>query len=226
LGSTGSAVSVSWTIGAMVGPEAFTEVRYLADRRLLQALDLIPALQSEFIGRFGRDSGGLVRQYRLEGAKTVVIALGSVLGTVSDVVDEMRDRGIAIGALGVTTFRPFPQAALRSALEGVQRLVVIEKAFAPGAGGILSADVRLALSGAATDCHTVVAGLGGRPITASSLRTLFESAVAGNLDLYTFLDLQTEVVERELRRLAMARRSGPNAESILRDLAVVSGPLD
>ena len=214
------------SIGALVGPEAFTEVRYLADRRLLQALDLIPSLQSEFSRLFGRDSGGLVRPYRLEGAKTVVLALGSVLGTVSDVVDELRDRGIAIGALGVTTFRPFPQAALRNALEGVERVVVIEKAFAPGAGGIVSADVRLALNGTPTDCHTVVAGLGGRPITASSLRALFESAVAGDLEQYTFLDLQTEVVDRELRRLSMARRSGPSAENILRDLAVVSGPLD
>ena len=214
------------SIGALVGPEAFTEVRYLADRRLRQALDLIPSLQSEFAGLFGRDSGGLVRPYRLEGATTVIIALGSVMGTVSDVVDEMREAGIAIGALGVTTFRPFPQAAVRSALGDAQRVVVIEKAFAPGAGGILSADIRLALDGTQTNCHTVVAGLGGRPITSSSLHRLFESALSGDLEAYTFLDLQTGVVERELRRLAMARRSGPSAENILRELAVVSGPMD
>src|SRR5919201_386682 len=36
------------TIGAMVGPEAFTEVRALAHHRLLRALDRFPALAAEY----------------------------------------------------------------------------------------------------------------------------------------------------------------------------------
>ena len=81
------------SIGAMVGPEAFTEVRYLAHERQMQALDLIPAVAAEFKEVFGRDSGGLVHTYLLDDAETVVIALGSVLGTIKDVVDERRARG-------------------------------------------------------------------------------------------------------------------------------------
>src|SRR5574339_651008 len=87
------------TIGAMVGPEAFTEVRYLAHAKQMHALDLVPEIASEFAGAFGRPSGGLLRRYRTEGAKTVVVALGSVLGTIEDVVDELRDDGVPIGAL-------------------------------------------------------------------------------------------------------------------------------
>src|SRR5512134_1477456 len=81
------------SIGAMVGPEAFTEVRYLAHAKQLQALDLIPRHAAEFNGIFGRDSGGLVRGYRTEDAETIVVALGSVLGTIKDTVDEMRSQG-------------------------------------------------------------------------------------------------------------------------------------
>ena len=77
------------SIGAMVGPEAFTEVRYLAHERQMQALDLIPAVAAEFQAVFGRDSGGLLHTYEIEDAETVVIALGSVLGTIKDVVDEL-----------------------------------------------------------------------------------------------------------------------------------------
>src|SRR6476660_7967561 len=51
------------SIGAMVGPEAFTEVRYLACERMRQALEVIPAAQAGFAAGFGRDSGGLVRPY-------------------------------------------------------------------------------------------------------------------------------------------------------------------
>ena len=45
------------SIGAMVGPEAFEEVRYLAHTRHLQALSRLDALGEEFAEAFGRDSG-------------------------------------------------------------------------------------------------------------------------------------------------------------------------
>src|SRR6476469_7423118 len=81
------------TIGAMVGPEAFTEVKYLMHAKQMAALDLVPALADDFAAAFGRSSGGLVRSYRADDADTVVVALGSVLGTIEDVVDGLRDEG-------------------------------------------------------------------------------------------------------------------------------------
>ncbi len=57
------------TIGAMVGPEAFTEVKYLAHAKQMQALDVIPEIAAEFEAAFGRDSGGLVRGYRSRGRR-------------------------------------------------------------------------------------------------------------------------------------------------------------
>src|SRR5215213_7071823 len=84
------------TIGAMVGPEAFTEVKYLMHAKQMQALDVIPAIAGEFEAAFGRPSGGLLRSYRCDDAATVVLALGSVLGTIEDVVDELREDGVSI----------------------------------------------------------------------------------------------------------------------------------
>ena len=57
------------TIGAMVGPEAFTEVKYLMHAKQMQALDVVPAIAAEFEQAFGRDSGGLVKGYRAEDAE-------------------------------------------------------------------------------------------------------------------------------------------------------------
>ncbi len=210
------------SIGAMVGPEAFEEVRYLAHTRQLQALGLIDELAEEFAEAFGRDSGGLVHPYRSADADTVVVALGSVLGTVKDVVDSLRDEGVRIGALGVTTFRPFPREAISAALAAAHRVVVIEKAFTVGFGGVLSTDVALSLTGLALPVATVVAGLGGRPITKSSLRVAFETADRGELERLTFLDLNRPLVERELERMTNRRRSGPSAENMLQDLGTVA----
>jgi pyruvate ferredoxin oxidoreductase alpha subunit len=191
------------TIGAMVGPEAFTEVRYLMHAKQMQALDLIPALAGGFSQAFGRVSGGLVRRYRSEDAETIVVALGSVLGTIEDVVDQLRADGVRIGALGIKTFRPWPLDEVRAALSGAQRVVVLEKAFAVGAGGIVGQNVRLALDGLGITVHDVVAGLGGRPITQRSLQGLLRDALAWKLppNRLTFLDLDDGVVERELARL-------------------------
>jgi pyruvate ferredoxin oxidoreductase alpha subunit len=193
------------TIGAMVGPEAFTEVKYLLHAKQLQALDEIPRIADDFEQAFGRASGGLVRSYRAEDAETVVVALGSVLGTIEDVIDEMRDEGESIGAVAVKCFRPWPVDEIRAALDHARRVVVLEKAFAVGAGGIVGQNVRLALSGLPITIYNVIAGLGGRPITTKSLRGLFADAMAGDLDptRMTFLDLDHERVERELVRLQL-----------------------
>ncbi len=210
------------TIGAMVGPEAFTEVRYLAHAKQMQALELLPQIAEEFQAVFGRDSGGLIRPYRLEGAETIVIALGSLLGTIKDTVDEMRDQGIAIGVLGITAFRPFPISAIRDAIAGAKRIVVIEKCFAVGIGGIVSRDVRSAVRNRPQPVLTVVAGLGGRAVTKSSLHKLLVQAIADELELLTFLDLDWNVVNRVLEREKANRRSGPIAEGILRDIGSVA----
>jgi pyruvate ferredoxin oxidoreductase alpha subunit len=192
------------TMGAMVGPEAFTEVRYLMHAKQMLALDAIPRIAGDFSAAFGRDSGGLVRGYRLEDAETVIVALGSVLGTIEDVVDELRERGERVGALAIRCFRPYPLDAVRAALGAAKRVVVLEKAFAVGVGGIVGQNVRLALDGLRVPVHDVVGGLGGRPITNASLHRLLDDALAGRLGSLTFLDLDTEVVERELQRLTGA----------------------
>jgi pyruvate ferredoxin oxidoreductase alpha subunit len=214
------------SIGAMVGPEAFMEVRYLGHVTQMQALDVIPEIARDFATAFGRDSGGLVRSYRTEDAEVIVVALGSVLGTVKDTIDEMREQGVAIGAVGITTFRPWPNDEVRRALSNAKRVVVLEKALAIGIGGIVSLDIRVALAGAAVPVHTVIAGLGGRPITKSSLHRLLADAREGTLHPLTFLDLDHELVERELHRRSATRRSGPHAENLLRDLGTVAaGPV-
>ena len=191
------------TIGAMVGPEAFMEVRYLMHAKQRLALDAIPRIAGDFASAFGRDSGGLVRGYRLDDADTVVVALGSVLGTIEDVVDARRERDERVGALALGCFRPFPLEDVRAALAGAERVIVVEKAFAVGVGGIVGQNVRLALSGLPIEVCDVIAGLGGRPVTSESVGRVLDDDAARRLGALTFLDLREDVVERELGRLGL-----------------------
>ena len=213
------------SIGAMVGPEAFMEVRYLAHVKQRQALQLMPSWADEFKRIFGRESGGLTHTYHLEDADTVVVALGSVLGTIKDTVDEMREQGVKIGVLGITCFRPWPTAAVRAALAAAKRVLVLEKSLAVGMGGIVSNNVAASYAGSPDLVHAVIAGLGGRAITRGSLHRVFAQAVAGSLEPVTFLDLDHALVERVLAREREQRRSGPIAENILRDIGVVAAKI-
>jgi pyruvate ferredoxin oxidoreductase alpha subunit len=106
------------SIGAMVGPEAFTEVRYLAHDKQMRALELIPEVAAEFTEAFSRSSGGLIRPYRIEDADTIVVALGSVLGTIEDTVESCA-AGTKIGVHGYTVIaglggRAITKASLRN----------------------------------------------------------------------------------------------------------------
>jgi len=213
------------SIGALVGPEAFTEVRYLQHHKQLRALGIIPQLADEFRNQFGRDSGGLIRSYRTADAETIVVALGSMNGTIQEVVDEMRLRGSLIGSVSVCSFRPFPLAAMRKALQHAKRVVVMEKCLAVGLGGIVSDGVRKSLSGIALNGYTVIAGLGGRAITRVSLTRLFEDAERDELEQVTFLDLNADAISHELERESQTRRTGPTAEAILRRIGTVASSI-
>ena len=188
------------SIGAMVGPESFTEVKYLAHQRMIDSLRKVQEVADDFERHFGRKTGGQLRSYRTEGADTVVLALGSVIGTLKDVVDELQLDGHSIGLVGLTSFRPFPFHALAEALKGAKRVVILEKAFSTGTSGIVTQDVVRAIEGMGIKDFTVIAGLGGRPITIASLREYLTNAMQENVERITFLDLETETIEKELSK--------------------------
>jgi pyruvate ferredoxin oxidoreductase alpha subunit len=208
------------SIGAMVGPEAFTEVRYLQHYKQTLALRLIPEFAAEFRKSFGRDSGGLLRAYRTEDADLIVVAMGSVNGTIKDTIDEMRADGLRIGLVTLVSFRPFPTAALREKLTRARDIVVIEKSLAVGMGGPLANNVDLALRNVAVapQVHSIIAGLGGRPITRASLHRALRRAFVQPWEGSHFLDLNEEIVAKELHHVRKVRRSGPTAENLLRRL--------
>ena len=188
------------SIGAMVGPESFMEVKYLAHQRMIDSEAVVKRVADEFEAHFGRKTGGLLRTYRAEGAETVVLALGSIIGTLKDVIDELQLDGHSIGVLGLTSFRPFPYEALAIALKDAKRVIILEKAFSTGTGGIVTLDVTRAIEGMDIQDLTLIAGLGGRPITIASLKNYLLNAMKNNVDRTTFLDLEVDTVEIEVNK--------------------------
>ncbi len=213
------------SIGAMVGPDAFTEVRFLQHYKQTQALGLIPELAVEFEARFGRRSGGLLRTYRCDDAEIIAVAMGSVSGTIKDTIDELREQGMRIGLVTIVAYRPFPLEPVKEALEKASHVVVIEKSVAVGMGGQLVNDIEFALRRTkGPQVHSVVAGLGGRPITRKSLAAMFRQVTEAPWEDTLFLDLDERIVGFEIHYRGKIRRSGPMAEGILKRLAKYGPP--
>ena len=191
------------TIGAMVGPEAFTEVRMLSHLAQVRAVPELAELAAEYAGATGHRVEA-VSSYRTDGASTVLLTLGSVTGTARDLADELAEEGRQVGVVSLTLYRPFPLEQVRAALAGAEHVVVVERAFAPGLGGVVASDVLTALVGTPTRVSSVVAGLGGRAVTKAALRSALDDAEAGRLDDFGFLGVDLGLVDQEFLRAAGA----------------------
>lgn len=184
-----------YAIGTMVSPEYFMEVRYLAHRRQFKALSVIENVSLEFKNSFRRASGGLIRGYNIERADTVIVTMGSVSGTIKDTVDEINQKGGNFGVLSIISFRPFPEDAIRKALKNAKKVIVLEKAFALGKGGILASEIELCLKGSGAEVQSIIAGLGGRSITKSMIEEYFKNSAGEKI---TFLGLNQDVIKDHL----------------------------
>lgn len=160
-------------INDLTGPEEFTEMRYQQAQGFVNALAAIPAAMAKFEAAFGRRYD-LVEEYRTQDADVVLVALGSMCGTAKYVVNAMRDRGMKVGLLKVTVFRPFPLEAIRRAIGSKAVVGVFDRSAGLGnAGGPLWNEVRSALLGCPVEVRSYTGGLGGRDVPPATIEKAF-----------------------------------------------------
>jgi pyruvate/2-oxoacid:ferredoxin oxidoreductase alpha subunit len=150
----------SW--GNVVSQDMYNRHRQDIGQAMSEAPAIAAEADEEWHARTGRRYE-LVERYRCEDAEVVIVAMGSMCGTVREAVDELRDTGQAVGLLKVRLFRPLPVDALRSALANVPDVLVLDRNFSPGLGGVMHQELRAALYGmaGAPRIHGFLAGVGG-----------------------------------------------------------------
>ncbi|MEJ2480237.1 MAG: pyruvate ferredoxin oxidoreductase [Acidihalobacter sp.] len=188
------------SLGTMVGPEAYSELRHSNHQALIEASDNILNANADWAEKTGRDWGGLLRSSGPEDARIGLLGLGSLIGTLQDAALAHPELP-ATRIMALRAFRPFPIEALQAACEGLDELVVIERAFSPGSGAIVAAEVRAALSELpnAPRVHAVAVGLGGRDIGLDLYPRLLEVARGERAERFRILDLNPERLPQELR---------------------------
>ena len=166
------------TQGPFAMPDAYFELRHEQVRAIEAVPDVFAAVAAEFAELSGRVYHA-VEPYALDDAERALVLLGSSAGTAGEVVDELRGRGERVGLVSIRSFRPFPALELRAALAGVDRVVVLDRALAPGAAPPLFADVAAALVGSPAELSGFVYGLGGRDLLPAHVERAFAGAPNG-----------------------------------------------
>ena len=149
----------------------YIEIRHNLHTDLRAAIDAWQEIDAEFAKTFGRGGTPFVEPYRCDDAEVVAVAVGSLSYQLRDVVDIMRESGVAIGVLGVQMYRPFPDQAIVQALAGRKCAVVFEKALSYGNQGPLFGDIKAALYSCDSRprLQNYIVGLGGREIKTKQL---------------------------------------------------------
>ena len=168
----------SW--GNVVTPDMY----YRHRQALGKAMDEVPAAALEADREWRELTGrgyGVIERYRCDGARTVIVAMGSMCGTARDAVDSMREAGEAVGLLKVRLFRPLPVQALRTALAGVPEVLVLDRNYSPGHGGVVHQELRAALYGTPDPprLHGYLAGVGGVNVSPQKIVEFVRTARTG-----------------------------------------------
>ncbi len=183
-------------IGLFADPRFYMETRYILHRALEKSEETIKEVSSEFAKAFGRESGGFIKTYKLEEADVVVISMGSVVGTIKELIDQLEEKGKKVGLLQICSYRPFPRKEVYNALKDKMNIVVLEKCISLGRGGILASDIRWSFPRAEKKDRNIssfVAGLGGRNISIDDLRYMVEKVEKEPVE-FEFLGLREELI--------------------------------
>ncbi|RLF87959.1 pyruvate ferredoxin oxidoreductase [Thermococci archaeon] len=162
------------SVGSLATPNDYYEFRYKIARAMEEAKEVIKEVGKEFGERFGRDYSQMIELYRTEDAEIVFMGLGSLMGTVKEAVDVLRNEGYKVGAAKVRWFRPFPKEELYELAKNAKGIAVLDRNFSFGQEGILFNEAKGSLYN--TDAKPLmknyIVGLGGRDFTVQDVKKI------------------------------------------------------
>jgi len=164
------------TLGLLGDPNYYMETRWAIQETMKEALDLLPKIESEFSENFKRQQPVLVEEYKTQDAEKILVALGSVAGTVKEVVDELRKEGEKVGLLRIIAFRPFPKDQVFNALKNADKIGILDKSISLGSVSPVYMEISSLFQerGINKNISGFVAGLGGRDITPEVVKEIFK----------------------------------------------------
>jgi pyruvate ferredoxin oxidoreductase alpha subunit len=171
------------TLGPIGFPSEYMELRRSQVDAIEDSLKIIEGVYDEFSDLFPvkiknsrTERYFHVEEYMMEDADVVLVAMGSVCGTIKVAIDRLRETGEKVGLLKLITYRPFPREAIKKALKGVAKVAILEKAISPGGDGPLYCEISSLFYDEKNrpSLRNFIMGLGGRDVTLDHVVRIYE----------------------------------------------------
>jgi pyruvate ferredoxin oxidoreductase alpha subunit len=165
------------TMGPLDLQDFYFEHKMHQVEALNEALEYIVDIEKEWANISGRKYD-YVEPYMMDDAEVALIGMGSMVGTIRYVVDELRSEGVKAGMVKLRLFRPFPVDAIKKAIGKVPVMGVMEKCISFGApASPLMEEIMTAYyhDKAKPLMANYVVGLGGKDVSPDMIREAFAS---------------------------------------------------
>lgn len=170
------------TMGMFAGPQSYFGFRTDLQNDLVGSTKLIAKEYTNWKKIFvtGKKDAlvkiddGLMEYYGPKNPKTVLVTLGTVAGTIKQVIDNAGAKNTT-GLLKLRCYRPFPAEQIKKALSGVRQVITIEKTYGLGYLPPLHLDLAAALYGEKIKLVSCVVGLGGQDVTEAEISKIIKA---------------------------------------------------
>ena len=160
------------TMGALTLQDSYMDIR----EELNETMKTVPGALEEIMAEFAEISGrryDFIEEYQTEDAEIIVVAMGSIAGTIKDAIDNLREQGQKVGLVKIKLFRPFPYEIVGEALKNAQRIIVLDKNLSIGGKQVLENDIVQSL-GSSERVKSIVYGLGGREVFVKDIEDMIK----------------------------------------------------
>ncbi|MBN2884663.1 pyruvate ferredoxin oxidoreductase [Patescibacteria group bacterium] len=167
------------TLGAFFTPEHFWLEKKRIDEDLKHIITVFPKYYKDWknilpspISVKACLDDGLTEYCGPKNPSTLLVAMGSVVGTIKETLRHNKN----VGILKIRSYRPFPKKSLQKIAYQCKHIAVIEKAMSSGAYGPLYSDVAASLPHFKGITSNHIVGLGGRDINIKTIQNIIKSA--------------------------------------------------
>lgn len=158
------------SLGTFTDTNYYMEARHDMELAMEGSKKVIREVNKEFKDIFGREYG-FVEEYMCDDAEIILIAMGSICGTIKNVIDNLRKEGNKVGLLKLVVFRPFPKDVIYEAIKNADKVAVLDKNISFGIGGVLFNEIKAKMN---VDASGFIIGLGGRDVRPEDIRKIVD----------------------------------------------------
>ncbi|MHA1228806.1 MAG: pyruvate ferredoxin oxidoreductase, partial [Candidatus Hodarchaeales archaeon] len=189
-------------LGTAAWPDYYAEFVYAKVKAMEKSQLVVQKVHSDFSSIFNRKYSSIISYPEdLTEIEFVIIGMGSMMGTLEVLVDNMRKKGVSAGLIRVRTFRPFPKDEISALLakSNVQKIGVIDRSVSPGGQAPLFAEVSAIVLESKTqiECRSFILGIGGRDVTLETGEKIIKELIHGEKDQQQiWIDVNRSTIER------------------------------